>query len=73
MSNATTIPVTDLKIGDVVIDFGWLPVSEIEIDGPKAYAVRLHGPATYVITTNGVDDGKQEWELPSWRHVTIVS
>ena len=73
MSTSTTIPVTDLKVGDVVINFGWLPVSKIEVDGPSAYGVRVHGPATYVITTHGVENDTYQWELPSYRHVTIVS
>lgn len=72
MNNTTTIPVTDLKVGDVVVNFGHLPVSEIMIDGPSAYDVRLHGPASYVIMVDG-ENGLDTWTLPSWRHVTIVS
>ena len=73
MENTTTIPVTDLKVGDVVINFGWLPVSKIEIVGPRVYGVRVHGLSSYVITTNGVDDDTHTWEMESYRHVTIVS
>ena len=73
MTNANTIPVVDLKIGDVVIDFGWLPVSEIMIDGPSAYDVRLHGPSSYVVMVNGVDNDLQTFTVPSDGHVTVVS
>lgn len=73
MTDANTIPVTDLEVGDVVIDFGWLPVSEIMIDGPSAYDIRLHGPSSYVIMCNGVDDDLHTFTVPSNGHVTIVS
>lgn len=73
MSNATTIPVYDLKVGDVVIDFGWLPVAEIMVDGPSAYDVRLHGPSSYVVMVNGVDSDLHTFTVPSTGHVTIVA
>ena len=72
MQTLTTIPVTDLEVGDVVVNFGNLPVSEIMIDGPSAYGVRVHGPSSYVIMVD-TDNGLDTYTLPSWRHVTIVS
>ena len=60
----------DLAIGDVVGDFGFLPVTDIMVDGPSAYEVRLHGPAEYWITVGATGMASQTYSVPSDQMVT---
>ena len=67
-----TIAVHDVKVGDVVGDFGWLPVTDIMITGPSVYEVRLHGPAEYWITVGAEGVASQTFEVKSDAMLTIA-
>ncbi len=64
---------SDVKVGDMIGDFGFLVVDEIMVDGPSAYEVRLHGPANYVFICNSVYDGAPTYTVPSDQLLTKVN
>ena len=64
---------SDVKVGDMIGDFGFLVVEEIMVDGPSAYEVRLHGPANYVFICGSVYEGDHTYTVPSDQYLTKVN
>ena len=72
LANTVSVYPHDLKVGDVVTDWNYMPVQEIMIDGPTAYDVRVHGPSTYIVTV-GVGSESADYTVPVDAMVTIVA